>query len=70
MELEDRRDNLRLLALVARGLGFDDGLKDYVPPSERLAERLAEAGKPKAKDDGKVSRALEVTRFVAAAGGD
>lgn len=66
MELEDRRDNLRLLALVARGLGAE--LEDYTPPSVALAEDLADTGKP---DDGdKSNRALEVARFMSAAGGE
>lgn len=73
MELEDRRDNLRLLALVARGLGCED-LDDYVPPSVRIhndlieAGRQSEAAKRRAADPGE-ERRQEVLRFIAETGG-
>lgn len=59
MELEDRRDLLRLTALVARGLGLE-GLDEYVPPSEQMAADLAERPEP----PGPVSREREVLDFL------
>lgn len=67
--LEDRRDQLRLLALIARGNGFDNqDLQDYVPASEKLAAGLAEL--TLSSSDVKRSRELEVAQFLAQAGGD
>lgn len=69
MELEDRRDSLRLMALIARGCGFDhEDLKEYTPPSVQLAEHLEKAGEPEA--DTAEGRQLEVLRFIAETGGD
>jgi hypothetical protein len=66
MELEDRRDNLRLLALIARGNGFDEDLKDYTPPSVQIEEDLAESGKEAVRGE---DRNAEVLRFIANTGG-
>jgi hypothetical protein len=57
--LEDRRDMLRLLAVVGVGMGAKD-LKTYEPPSVQLEQALA---------GDEVSRETEVTQFVMRAEG-
>jgi hypothetical protein len=66
MELEDRRDNLRLLALVGQALGIKE-LEEYRPPSEEIAEDLANAGVDESDDDD--DRSMEVLKFIAETGG-
>ena len=63
MALEDRREQLRLLALLARAQGAQD-MEDYQPPSEQMADWLAGDD-----DDDPAGRGLEVTRFIAETGG-
>lgn len=65
MELEDRRDNLRLLALVARGLGCTD-LESYQPPSEQMTEDLHYPTEEKLAE---TDRRLEILKFIAQTGG-
>ena len=66
---EDRREMLRLLALAVTGLG-GEGLGEFVPPSERLAEVLARPAEPVSTEARRARRRAEVEAFVAAAGGE
>lgn len=67
MELEDRRDNLRLLALMARGNGATD-LDEYEPPSQKMPAALAERPEQDDKDSTQVlrgvAREVEVRSFM------
>ena len=62
---EDRADMLRLLALVATGLGTK-GLERYEPPSAHLAEALAGPGPA---EDPEIRR-LEIMTLADALGGE
>lgn len=67
MALEDRRDHLRLLALVARGQGMQGAsLDQYEPPSQAMARDLWE---PAPGPVTAATRELEVTQFLAQTGG-
>jgi hypothetical protein len=59
----ERDDELRLLALIARGLGAD--LDDYETP----AERLSDLGEPEPARDPAIRR-LEVIQIAESIGGD
>lgn len=71
MELEDRKDNLRLLALIAQGNGFqfDD---EYEPPSTILARDLNEPPATQGAGMMKVERGalreIQVREFLAKVG--
>jgi hypothetical protein len=64
-ELEDRQDQLRLLALIARGLGAES-LEDYEPPSVGIAEFLITLPEPVM---GTAARERAVMEFLAQTGG-
>jgi hypothetical protein len=66
---EDRREMLRLVALIIGGLG-GEGLDSYVAPSERLAELLAAPPAPDRAAQAQEARAAAIAEFVAAAGGE
>lgn len=55
---------LRLLAVIATGLGWDGG-DDFTDPADMLEE---EAGPARADD--RAARAAQVAAFIAAAGGE
>jgi hypothetical protein len=64
--LRDRQDQLRLLALAARGQGCE-GLEEYRPPSEELADILRAPPAPEAAG---AARRMTVEQFLAQAGGE
>lgn len=64
MELEDRREQLRLLALVASN-GESQGV--YEPPSVQIAADLADPGRSEGETPG--DRRAEVLAFLAQTGG-
>lgn len=72
MELEDRRDNLRLLARLCYGLsqGKDEALEDYEPPSVELAEYLHTTPDPAVPGNPGYSREMEIRAFISQTGGE
>jgi hypothetical protein len=66
---EDRRDMLRLLAMIATASGIK-GVEDYQPPSEALAGWLAEPVKGPPTEEDRELRRLQVMNVAEALGGD
>lgn len=68
----DRQDQLRLLALQARGAGAT-GLDDYVPPSDELYDQLYTAHDTQVQDTGHDTgkqRAMKIMQFARDLGGE